>query len=248
MSIAKLKISTFFVKGIELFFKVCIIGSEVIEVSITSDRIKQAMDLRGYRQVDVVNLAKPICDAVGEKLDKSAFSQYMSGRVTPGSAKLAILGEVLGVNSLWLKGVSDDMRVPRESPRLSGYQEAEFMKAGLSITPLFDTETDDFWDLTDNGVPPELKFKIVDIGTGESVTCQKEQIDAAFEAGVKPLDLFNRILRAKNKESDELTEYLEMLRTRPECRMLFSLTKDATKEDVEKAVAIITALRSTEGK
>ena len=122
------------------------------------------------------------------------------------------------------------------------------MKAGLYITPLFDTETDDFWDLTDNGVPPELKFKIVDIGTGESVTCQKEQIDAAFEAGVKPLDLFNRILRAKNKESDELTEYLEMLRTRPECRMLFSLTKDATKEDVEKAVAIITALRSTEGK
>ena len=47
---------------------------------------------------------------------------------------------------------------------------------------------------------------------------------------------------------NELTEYLEMLRTRPECRMLFSLTKDATKEDVEKAVAIITALRSTEGK
>lgn len=65
---------------------------------------------------------------------------------------------------------------------------------------------------------------------------------------MKPLDLFNRILRAKNKESDELTEYLEMLRTRPECRMLFSLTKDAAKEDVEKAVAIITALRSTEGK
>ena len=46
----------------------------------------------------------------------------------------------------------------------------------------------------------------------------------------------------------DITEYLEMLRTRPECRMLFSLTKDATKEDVEKAVAIITALRSTEGK
>ena len=55
-------------------------------------------------------------------------------------------------------------------------------------------------------------------------------------------------IRDSNKESDELTEYLEKLRTRPECRMLFSLTKDAAKEDVEKAVAIITALRSTEGK
>lgn len=47
---------------------------------------------------------------------------------------------------------------------------------------------------------------------------------------------------------EELTEYLDMLRNRPECRMLFSITKDATKEDVEKAVAIIEALRKTEGR
>lgn len=46
----------------------------------------------------------------------------------------------------------------------------------------------------------------------------------------------------------ELTSYLEELRTRPEMRMLFSVAKDATKEDVEKAVAIIEALRKTEGK
>lgn len=46
-------------------------------------------------------------------------------------------------------------------------------------------------------------------------------------------------------DDEELTEYLEMLRSRPECRMLFSLTKDATKADVEKAVAIIEALRKT---
>ena len=42
---------------------------------------------------------------------------------------------------------------------------------------------------------------------------------------------------------EELTEFLEMLKTRPECRMLFQLSKDATKEDVEKAVRIIEALR-----
>lgn len=46
----------------------------------------------------------------------------------------------------------------------------------------------------------------------------------------------------------ELTVYLEELRTRPEMRMLFSVAKGATKEDVEKAVAIIEALRKTEGK
>ena len=37
-----------------------------------------------------------------------------------------------------------------------------------------------------------------------------------------------------------------MLRTRPECRMLFKLADNATKEDVEKAVAIIEALRKVE--
>lgn len=38
---------------------------------------------------------------------------------------------------------------------------------------------------------------------------------------------------------EELTEYLEELRTRPEMKMLFKLTKGATKADVEKAVKII---------
>ena len=48
---------------------------------------------------------------------------------------------------------------------------------------------------------------------------------------------------AAAQEDDGLNEYLEMLRTRPECRMLFSVAKDATKDDVESAVAIIEALR-----
>ena len=41
----------------------------------------------------------------------------------------------------------------------------------------------------------------------------------------------------------ELTAYLESLRDRPELRMLFSVTKHASKEDVEAAVKIIEALR-----
>ncbi len=44
-------------------------------------------------------------------------------------------------------------------------------------------------------------------------------------------------------EADELDEYLEELKTRPEMKMLFSLAKGATKEDVEQAVAIIEALK-----
>lgn len=43
-------------------------------------------------------------------------------------------------------------------------------------------------------------------------------------------------------EDDELQEYLEELKNRPEMKMLFSLAKGATKEDVEKAVKIVEAL------
>lgn len=41
---------------------------------------------------------------------------------------------------------------------------------------------------------------------------------------------------------DELNEYLEELKNRDEMKMLFSLAKGATKEDVEKAVKIIEAI------
>ena len=56
------------------------------------------------------------------------------------------------------------------------------------------------------------------------------------------------ILDIKEKpdaQNDELNEYLEELKNRPDMRMLFSLAKGATKEDVEQAVAIIEALRKT---
>lgn len=46
-----------------------------------------------------------------------------------------------------------------------------------------------------------------------------------------------------SNEDDELREYLEELRQRPEMRMLFSVSKGATKSDIEKTVKIIEALK-----
>ena len=48
------------------------------------------------------------------------------------------------------------------------------------------------------------------------------------------------------EEDDELQEYLEELKNRSEMRMLFSLAKGATKEDVMQAVKIIEALKKDE--
>lgn len=50
-----------------------------------------------------------------------------------------------------------------------------------------------------------------------------------------------------DEEEDELTELLQELKTRPEMKMLFSLAKGATKEDVELAVQIIERMRRNSG-
>ena len=44
----------------------------------------------------------------------------------------------------------------------------------------------------------------------------------------------------------ELIEYLEMLRTRPECRMLMSTMRTATKAQIAANVAFIESLRGVE--
>ena len=48
---------------------------------------------------------------------------------------------------------------------------------------------------------------------------------------------------SEREDDGELDEYLEELRSRPEMRTLFSLAKSASREDVERTVAIIEALR-----
>lgn len=46
-----------------------------------------------------------------------------------------------------------------------------------------------------------------------------------------------------DKINNEVEELLETLRRRPEMKMLFSIGKKATKEDIEKAVKILEALK-----
>ena len=46
-----------------------------------------------------------------------------------------------------------------------------------------------------------------------------------------------------SNEDKELQEYLEELKNRPEMKMLFKTAKNSTKEDIEKTVKIIEALK-----
>ena len=70
----------------------------------TSQRLKQLMNERNIKQVDILIKAEPFCQKYGVKLNKNDLSQYVNGKVEPGQQKLSILGLALNVNEAWLMG------------------------------------------------------------------------------------------------------------------------------------------------
>ena len=81
---------------------------------------------------------------------------------------------------------------------------------------------------------------------------KQEKVSAPSPEGLKKLSHYfgvpiSELLEEEEEplvnHDQELNEYLQVLKTRPEMRMLFQLSKDASREDVETAVRIIEALR-----
>ena len=84
----------------------------------TAIRLKTIMNIRGLRQVDILNLTIPYCKKYDVKMNKSDISQYCSGKTEPNQEKLFILGNALNVNEAWLMGFD----VPME--RISNKEES----------------------------------------------------------------------------------------------------------------------------
>lgn len=70
----------------------------------TNQRLKQIMEERNLRQVDILRAAEPYCKKYNIKLGKNDLSQYVSGKVEPGQDKLTILSFALNVSETWLMG------------------------------------------------------------------------------------------------------------------------------------------------
>ncbi len=70
----------------------------------TAQRLKQIMEERNLKQIDILNLSIPICAKYDIKMNKSDISQYVSGKVEPSQEKLVVLGMALNVTESWLMG------------------------------------------------------------------------------------------------------------------------------------------------
>lgn len=109
-----------------------------------------------------------------------------------------------------------------------------------------------------NSVGKSPSAVALEIGIEKSTVTRWKQGKSQTDANIRKVaDYFgvpvSELTEEKEKapiptDRDGLDEVLERLRTRPECRMLFKLADGASVEDVEKAAAIIEALRKVEDK
>ena len=70
-----------------------------------SDRLKSAMERKGFKQADLISAAV----IRGRKLGKSQVSQYVSGKTKPRADVVALLADILDVPAEWLAGAVPSM-------------------------------------------------------------------------------------------------------------------------------------------
>lgn len=87
----------------------------------TSERLRQLINQRGIKQVDILEMSKPYCNKYNIKLHKNDLSQYVNGKVTPKQDKLFILACTLDVSEAWLLGYDVPMeRIYNSENRVNG--------------------------------------------------------------------------------------------------------------------------------
>ena len=91
-----------------------------MKLSNTSTRLKEIMSSENLRQVDILEKCIPYSKKYGTKISKVDLSQYVSGKVEPGQAKLFVLANALNVNEAWLMGY--DVIKERGKPIITNHQ------------------------------------------------------------------------------------------------------------------------------
>lgn len=99
----------------------------------TAIRLKEIMDTRNIKQVDILNLCKPFCKKYDIKLGKNDLSQYVNGKVEPGQEKLDLLAEALQVSEAWLMGYDVPMTNNENTSTTQSEEEKEIDRQILEV-------------------------------------------------------------------------------------------------------------------
>ncbi len=101
-------------------------------MSTTAERIKEALELRGLKQSDLVQLTG---------IGKSSISTYLSGAYEPKQQNIFKIAQALNVSEGWLMGLDVDMKRNINNNKLNVSEEQlNFLKDFEQL----DTETQNF--------------------------------------------------------------------------------------------------------
>ena len=190
------------------------------------NRLKELRIKKGVYQKDVAQFLG---------VDRTTYVKYENGDSEPSNEILKLLSKYFNVSIDYILDNSSKSEISfgsrlkelRISKNLT--QEDLAKKINLSKANISKYEA----DLVEPSLETlSLLAKLFDVSTNY-LLCVPESDSNANK---------NNFSLRTPEEEQELNEYLEAVRTNPELRMMFSLTKNAKKEDVEKAVQIIKTL------
>lgn len=112
-----------------------------MEKLTASDRLKQIMEERHLKQIDIQRLCAPFCDQFDVRIKRNDLSQWVNGKHQPTREKLSVLALALDVSEAWLTGYDVPMDrqtyVPEEQPPDAPPKtiEAKILAAGIDRMP-----------------------------------------------------------------------------------------------------------------
>lgn len=127
----------------------------------TSVRLRQLMNERNLKQVDILNLSMPFQRELDIKMGKSTLSQYVTGKQSPDQDRILLLSKTFNVSEPWLMGydvekerVSDNHRniendsqtpeffaIQRNSKKLSQKEQQRLLKIMEATFDKLDNDT-----------------------------------------------------------------------------------------------------------
>lgn len=88
---------------------------------ITAQRLQIALKRKGISQQKLADLSG---------IKKESISQYVNGHHKPSNLSAGIIGNILGVNPMWLMGYEVDMLAPLDTGKNSiTHEDAQLLKA-----------------------------------------------------------------------------------------------------------------------
>ena len=120
-----------------------------MEENVFAQRLKTAMERKGYKQADLIKAA----ERAGSKLGKSQVSQYVSGKTIPRADAMELLASLLGVTPAWLMTQAAEPSRPAFAYESVPMGEFEATPGHAGSAPIGTNTPSDDIIISDEGVP-----------------------------------------------------------------------------------------------